>query len=289
MQITKTSFKKLFLIIFFGITVFVWYQVLAEERHGLMTVAFLDVGQGDAIFITSPSGKQVLLDSGPNNQVLRELSEQISFYDRDIDILIASHPDSDHIGGFPDVLGAYEVDQYFDSGVSCDTALCDELEKKIEEEGTNREVLTRGQIIDLGDGVFLQVLFPDRDATNFENNLASLVIKLIYGETSFLLTGDSPQSIEEYLTMLDGLSLDVDVLKLGHHGSKTSTGEYFLGLTSPELAIISVGADNRYGHPNQEVLDLLNKQEIKYLRTDEQGTILIQSDGKKLIYQEINK
>lgn len=276
--------RKIILGFFLVVTVFVWYGVLAEERHGLLTVAFLDVGQGDAIFIESPSGKQILIDAGSNKKVLRELSKQMPFYDRSIDVLIESHPDLDHIGGFPAILNAYEIDLVFSSGVGCKSAICEEFEKSVLEEELEEQVLTRGNILDLGDGVFLEVLFPDRDASEFETNMASLVLKLVYGGNSFLLMGDSPKAIEDYLISLDGNGLDVDVLKLGHHGSKTSTSEYFIGITSPELAITSVGADNRYGHPNQEVLDILNDFEVEVLRTDEQGTIIIKSDGKNLIY-----
>ncbi len=280
--------RKILLGFFLITTIFIWYGVLAEECDGLMTVAFLDIGQGDAIFIETPSGKQVLIDAGPNKKVLRELTKQMEFYDRSIDVLIESHPDLDHIGGFPAVLNSYEVDFVFSSGVSCEKAICKELTNNIEEEGIpvsgRGKILTRGNILDLGDGIYLKVLFPDRDAFGFETNMASLVIKLVYGETSFLLTGDSPKAIEEYLISLDGKDLDIDVLKLGHHGSKTSTGEYFVGMTSPEIAVISVGANNRYKHPSQEVLNILENFEIDVLRTDEQGTIIIQSDGKNLIY-----
>ena len=265
-------------------TIFIWYGVFAENRGGLMTVAFLDIGQGDAIFIETPSGKQILIDSGPNKKVLQELAKQMPFYDRSIDILIETHPDLDHIGGFPSVLNSYEVDLVFSSGVSCEKAICEELEKDILEEGVEEKILTRGDILNLGDGVYLEVLFPDRDAFGFETNMASLVMKLVYGENSFLLTGDSPKAIEEYLILLDRENLDIDVLKLGHHGSKTSTSDYFVGITSPEIAVISVGGDNRYGHPHQEVLDILNDFEVEIFRTDKQGTIIIQSDGKNLIY-----
>jgi len=284
MQITKTVVRKILLSFFLVTTVFVWYGVWAEERGSLMTVAFLDIGQGDSIFIETPSGKQVLIDSGPNKKVLRELAKQMTFYDRSIDIIIESHPDMDHIGGFPAILNAYDIDFVFSSGVGCETAICEVLDEAILVEGIEEQILTRGEIIDLGDEIYLEVLFPDRDASEFEPNMASLVLKLIYGETSFLLTGDSPKAIEEYLISLDGKKLNVDVLKLGHHGSKTSTGEYFVGMISPEVAVISVGKENRYGHPNQEVLDILNNFETKVLRTDELGTIIIQSDGKKLVY-----
>ena len=121
-------------------------------------------------------------------------------------------------------------------------------------------------------------MLPDRDVTGFDKNLASIVAKLVYGDASFLLTGDSPKSIEEYLIAIDPAVLDVDVLKLGHHGSKTSTGEIFLGYTSPDYAIVSVGEDNSYGHPHKEVLDALDKFDIEYFETSE-GMIVFECDG----------
>jgi len=284
MQNSKKIFKQIFLGIFLLVTFLIWYRVGAGENNGLITVAFLDVGQGDAIFIEAPNGKQVLIDAGPNKKVLRELSKQMPFYDRSLDLIIITHPDGDHIGGFPEILNTYLVGKVLESGVICDSELCEKLEKQIEASKIEKIIAQRGMLIDLGEEVYLKVLFPDRDATNLETNLSSLVIKLIYGENSFLLTGDSPQEIEEYLVFLDSADLDVDVLKLGHHGSKTSSAEIFLGFTNPEVAIISVGKDNRYGHPHQVVLDSLEKFGIKILRTDEQGTILIKSDGENLFY-----
>ncbi len=281
----KIIIRKIFLGGFLLLTISVWYGVLAEEREGLLTVAFLDVGQGDAIFIEAPNGRQVLIDAGPNKKVLRELSKQMPFYDRSLDICIMTHPDSDHIGGFPAILETYQVDRILESGVTCSNEICEELDKWVEEKNIEKDIARRGMKINLGANVYLEILFPDRDATNFETNLASLVIKLVYGENSFLLTGDSPQEIEEYLVFLDSANLDVDVLKLGHHGSRTSSAESFIGYTSPDIVVISVGADNRYGHPHQEVLDILEKFEVKILRTDEEGTIIIKSDGNKLIYQ----
>lgn len=284
MQNSKKFFRAIFLGIFLLITFLVWYGVWAEERDEILTVAFLDVGQGDAIFIEAPNGKQVLIDAGPNKKVLRELSKQMPFYDKSLDLIVITHPDSDHIGGFPEILNTYLVDKVLESGVAGDSELCEELDNQIKENNIEKILAQRGMQIDLGGGVRLEILFPDRDATNFETNLASVVIKLVYGENSFLLTGDSPQEIEGYLVFLDSANLDVDVLKLGHHGSKTSSAEVFLGFTSPEVAVISVGEDNRYGHPHQEVLTLLEEFEIKTLRTDKQGTILIRSDGQNLFY-----
>ena len=264
---------------FLGLTVFIWCGVWAEERSGILTVAFLDVGQGDAIFIEAPGGKQVLIDGGPNKKVLRELAKQMPFYDRSLDLLIATHPDKDHIGGFPAVLNSYEVAVFLESEVLCKNSICEKLDKQIQDKGIEKKIARRGMVIDLDDGIYLEVLFPDRDATNLETNLASIVLKLVYGEDSFLLMGDSPKAIEEYLIFLDAENLAVDVLKLGHHGSRTSSSEFFLGATSPEVVIISAGKNNRYGHPHPEVLDILKKFEVKILRTDEDGTIIIKSDG----------
>jgi len=281
---SKIAIRGIFLGIFLIVTVFIWYGVLAEERGGILTVAFLDVGQGDAIFIEAPNGRQVLIDSGPNKKVLRELSKQMQFYDRSLDVIIITHPDSDHIGGFPAVLETYTVDLILESGVLCQNKICEELDKWTEEKNIEKEIARRGMLIGLDEEVYLEILFPDRDASGFETNLASLVIKLVYGDNSFLLTGDSPKEIEEYLISLDSDNLDVNVLKLGHHGSKTSSSESFVGYVNPEVAVISVGEDNRYNHPNQEVLDILEKFEVEVLRTDEQGTIIIKSNGKSLLY-----
>ena len=280
----KTAIREIFLGFFIIIAVFIWYGVWAEEQGELLTIAFLDVGQGDVIFIETPGGKQVLIDAGPNKKVLRELAKQMPFYDRSIDVIIMTHPDSDHIGGFPAILESYTVDMVLESGVTCKNSICDELDRLLVEKNLEKKIVQRGTVINLGSDVYLDVLFPDREAVNFETNLASLVIKIVYKDNSFLLTGDSPDEIEEYLLSLDLSDLDVDVLKLGHHGSKTSSSQSFIGFTSPDVVVISVGADNRYGHPHQEVLDILDNFQIGTLRTDHKGTIVIKSDGKDLFY-----
>ena len=132
--------------------------------------------------------------------------------------------------------------------------------------------------------MYLNILFPDRDNEDWETNTASIVTKLTYGDTSFLLTGDSPIAIEKYLSMIDGKNLKSDVLKAGHHGSRTSTSESFASLVSPEYAVISAGKDNRYGHPHKEVLDILEKIKATILKTYELGTISFSSDGEKINY-----
>ena len=261
--------------------IFSLYVAFREERNGILTVAFLNVGQGDAIFIDAPSGNQLLVDGGPGKAVLRELSKVMPFYDRSIDVVIATHADQDHVGGLPDVLKKYKVNVFMESGVPGVSSSYEELEKMV---GTstdvNKVLARRGMIVDLGDGAILQILFPDRDPSGMDTNVASIVAKLVYGQNEFLLTGDSPLAIENYLVSLGGLSSDV--LKAGHHGSKTSTGQTFVSAVSPQYAVISVGKDNKYGHPNQEVLDILNNFGAQILRTDQSGRVIFKSDGTNL-------
>ena len=275
------GFKYYFLGLLFLAAIFVWYAVLKESRNGLL-VAFLDVGQGDAIFIEASNGNQILVDAGPNKKVLSELSKIMPFYDRSIDMIIESHPDSDHIGGMIDVLRRYKIGAVMETGVDSDTAVYKTLENLIREKEIKKIMERRGMRINLDKGAHIDLLFPDRGVEGWDTNDASIIARVVYGNNSFLLTGDAPQKIENYLVSLDGNNLKSDVLKLGHHGSKTSTSELFLGYIDPEYAIISAGKDNKYGHPHQEVIDELNKFKIPFLRTDEKGTIKIRTDGENL-------
>ncbi|MBI4692335.1 MAG: MBL fold metallo-hydrolase [Candidatus Terrybacteria bacterium] len=285
MQNFGKNFRYFFLCLLVLACFFVWYAVYAENRQGL-EVYFLDVGQGDAIFIETSNGNQILIDAGPNRQVLRELSKVMPFYDRSIDVVMESHPDSDHIGGLPEVLGRYDVTLVIESGVGSDNAVYVETEKIISEKRIKKILARRGMQINLGDGAHLDILFPDRDISGLDTNDASIVARLIYGENEFLFTGDSPKKMEKYLVSLDGNppagGLQSDVLKLGHHGSKTSSSEEFLGYVKPLYAVISAGKNNRYGHPHQEILERLNQFKIPYLRTDEKGIIKIKTDGENL-------
>ncbi|MBU4479979.1 MBL fold metallo-hydrolase [Patescibacteria group bacterium] len=294
------NIKSYVLGFFLCVNLLVWYAVFSENR-GELTVAFLDVGQGDAIFIEAPNGKQILIDGGSNGAVLRELSKIMPFYDRSIDMIILSHPDQDHIGGLPAVLENYKVDYVMESGIKSDSGTYETFENIIEEKAVKKILAQQGMVVSLCDspevgllensgeaelpqdcGGYLEVLFPNVDVSDFETNTSSIVIKLVYGENSFLFTGDAPQSIEKYLADSFGNYLDVDVLKLGHHGSKNSNSEKLLGFASPEYTIASVGLGNSYGHPSQEVLNLLKQFEIDLLRTDEEGMVIFKSDGQSL-------
>ncbi|MEK7116914.1 MAG: MBL fold metallo-hydrolase [Patescibacteria group bacterium] len=306
-MIKPLKVRLIILIVLLLGAIFSFYAAFREDRRGILTVAFLDVGQGDAIYIEAPNGNQILIDGGPGKAVLRELSKVMPFYDRSIDIVIATHADQDHVGGLPDVLNKYKVNIFMEPGVPGESSSYKELEKIVEElQGfplgslkgeplkTKKILARRDMEVDLGNGAILQILFPDRDPTGMETNMASVVARLVYGENEFLLTGDSPKAIEDYLVSLsqgqplkiapEGLPLNLtsDILKAGHHGSKTSTSAELVSAVSPQYAIISVGKDNKYGHPNQEVMNILNNFGAKILRTDEEGRIVFKSDGVNL-------
>ena len=280
MNKSKNNLFLAVLAILFSADIFIWYFLAREERAGELTVAFLDVGQGDAIYIEAPNGNQLLVDGGSGAQVLSAISKAMPVYDRSIDAILATHPDKDHIGGLIEVLKNYRTDFVMEPGVSSDTGAYQELEKTISVKKLPRILARRGMSLNLGDGARLNILFPDRNTDGWETNTASIVAKLVYGNTSFLLSGDSPIAIEKYLSMIDGKNLKSDVLKAGHHGSRTSTSESFANLVSPEYAVISAGKDNRYGHPHKEVLDILGKIKSVILKTYELGTITFNLDGE---------
>jgi len=275
----------LFLTLFlFGVTATIWYSLFSSHTNKFLTVSFLNVGQGDAIFIKAPGGNQVLVDSGPGKSVLRELGKVLPFYDRSIDIILATHPDKDHIGGFPAILDRYNISYIIETDAKSDTGIFSALEEKIKaEEGAQVISAKRGQVISIGGGAYLKILFPSHDVSGVSPNDASIVLQVVYGDTSFILTGDAPQKIEKYLVSIDGESLKSDVLKAGHHGSKTSSGAVFLSLVSAPFTVISAGENNSYGHPHEEVLMRLSQNKSEILYTYEKSPTTFISDGETVI------
>ncbi len=276
--------RVLVLALLVGIGVWAWlpHGVTAVMVSKELTVTFFDVGQGDAIHVATPDGYELLIDGGPTAAVLRELSRNRSFFDHDIDVVVATHPDSDHIAGLVDVFERYVVDYIVESGAQSDTATAAAFDDAARTEGARRILAKAGQIIQLGASTTVQILSPRGNTSEWETNTASVVVRVVYGDTAFMLTGDAPTSIEEYLVRSYGQQLRSDVLKLGHHGSKTSSSEVFLEAVHPVYAIVSAGVDNRYGHPHQEVLDRVAAQHIEIERTDERGAVTFKSNGKKV-------
>jgi competence protein ComEC len=256
------------------------FKYEAGAREPLVSVSYLDVGQGDSILIESTSGNRLLIDTGKEGTLGRPISKLLPFFDRKIDVLLLTHSDTDHIGGALEVLNNFEVAKLFISGDYENG----ELEKNIISLAKEKNVeiieAVRGQIIDLGGEVYATILFPDRKVDDAETNTASVGLKLTYGDVDFILTGDMPSAVEDYLVSLDGKFLDSEVLKLGHHGSKTSTSKRFLQAVSPEHVIISAGKNNSYGHPHKEVLEKVKG--IDKYATYERGTISFKTDGLSL-------
>lgn len=240
-----------------------------------------DVGQGDSFFIETKNGKQMLIDGGKDATVLTELAKVMPWNDKSIDIVLATHPDADHIGGLDEVLKRYKVDMFLTSEVGGETAEYKGLMEIVEEKKIPSFFVRFGMKFDFSDSEYFLVLFPDRDVVGWETNTGSVVGKFVSGHRSMLFTGDSPAPIEQYLAKSVPELLDVDILKLGHHGSRTSTTAAYIKATTPSLALISAGKNNSYGHPHKEVLELLKEFNIPYISTQTKGTFLLQTDGVK--------
>lgn len=247
---------------------------------GKGSIAMLDIGQGDSFLITAPSGAQLLIDGGKDATVLSELHKAMPAGDHSIDVVIATHPDADHIGGLPLVVDRYKVGLFLTSTVRGSTDTYKSLMQKLVDHHIPAYFAHSGETVVLDSMTTLQILFPDREVTDWETNTASVVGRLQIGKRSALFTGDSPISIEQYLVRKDPRILNVDILKLGHHGSKTSSSQEYLRATSPTLALISAGVHNSYGHPHQEVLELLKKLKIPYVSTQDHGQVTLTTDGQ---------
>lgn len=272
------------IILSFGL----WYVVLHENRQGVLTFAVLDIGQGDALFIESPTGKQVIVDGGPDKNLMGEISNVLPWYDREIDMIVVTNPDQDHYSGFIPFLDKYKVNSILESGTTNPNPAYGVLENKIKQKNIPKIIAVRGQVIDIGGGAYLQILFPDRDVSGLTPNDGSIVMKLVYGDTSVLFQGDSTAKIEQYLLSLSTTTLQSTILKAGHHGSRTSSYVGYVKAVSPKWTVISSGKNNSYGHPHKETLETMQKLGIPTLDTCNNGTIIFESDGKILILKNKN-
>ncbi|OHA78746.1 MAG: hypothetical protein A2V96_02165 [Candidatus Yonathbacteria bacterium RBG_16_43_6] len=288
LQVQKKYIQWLVLGALLLANLFIWGIEIRSDRRGELTVSFLDVGQGDAIYIEAPNGNQVLIDGGRGRQTLRALGRVMPFWDRSLDLVIATHPDQDHTGGLPDVLSRMQIDGVVTTENTSATGVYEAFENEIQKEGATRVLARSGERIILDTGVVLEILSPDRNVVGWETNTASIVAKLSYGTKSFLFTGDAPQEIEKYIiskhiNIESGSPMMAStVLKLGHHGSRTSTSRMFLSAVNPSYAIISAGKENPYGHPHKEVVNLLDEFNIPSFSTAERGTITFVTDGEDI-------
>ncbi len=280
----KSAVLTLYAVIALAVVALVvWIAVLEESRTHVLRVSFLDVGQGDAIFIVSPTGRQILIDGGAGSEVLRKLSTVMPWYDRSLDLVLGTHADTDHIGGLIQILPRYRVAEIVVPSTRGSTEAWRTYlgEIRVEEKSGARVLAAeRGLRLDLGGGAYLDVLFPDRPVPGLETNTGCVVTRLVYGETAFMLPCDSPKEIEQYLVLLDGSNLKSNVLKAGHHGSKTSSAPLFVGMVDPQFAVYSRGCDNTYGHPAAETVATFERFNIPTLDTCTDGTITFISDGQ---------
>ncbi|MEK7523860.1 MAG: MBL fold metallo-hydrolase [Patescibacteria group bacterium] len=254
------------------------------KPDGLLHVFILNVGQGDAIFARTPQGTTFLIDGGPEKKVLTELKEVLPFWGASIDYLVSTHPDRDHIEGLIAVLKRYPVRHVLFTGVYKKDYFSQEFLRLIKEKNIPVILAREDGDIALTDGVTFDVLFPFTPIIRQEtvtNNLG-LIAKLIYGEHEILLTADAELPEEEML-ISHGVNLQADILKSGHHGSKTSSSEAFLSAINPQFVAISVGLNNSYHHPHLSTLKRYKEHQLKILRTDLDGRIEFIFSPKEIV------
>jgi competence protein ComEC len=266
-----------------GLLLVAW---MLGRPDGRMHVAFLDVGQGDAIFVQTPAGRQLLVDGGRySSALLDELGRQMPFWDHSIDIILATHPDDDHIAGLVDVLERYDVSQLLTNGSLAESdPTYEALLATADARGVPLHVAQTGESIILDEGIRLDILHAGSAETSENRNDGSVVARLTFGDLALLLAGDAEASTETAL-LRSGLPLDATILKAGHHGANTSSSEPFLRAVSPQVVVISAGLDNAYGHPHPAMLARALNAGATILRTDESGTLELITDGQKMWWE----
>lgn len=251
-------------------------QTITSPSSNEMRVHFINVGQGDSILIQSPNGKAMLIDGGIKGE-----GDNVVAYIREqgvskLDYVVATHPDADHIGGLISVLNSISIENFIDSGKVHTSQTYEQMITLIGDKNISYIVPTIGQQIALDDELDITVLNADESAS--DNNEASIVLKVSYGDISFLLTGDAGIEMEEQ--MMTTQNVQATILKAGHHGSNTSSSPSFIEAVQPEATILSYGQDNKYGHPHFEVIEILRAVGSKIYGTAEVGHIVVTTDGK---------
>ena len=253
-----------------------------EETEGSLVVNFIDVGQGDSILITQ-GDHHMLIDGGENDQGTKVQSYIQANNIKELEYVVGTHPDSDHIGGLDVIIYKFDCKNILMPEYSKDTKTYEEVIASVETKGYKVTHPSAGDTFALGDAS-VEVLSPQEGADYGENaNDYSIALKVTYRDTSFLFTGDCEEAAEEDM-LNSGYDLSADVMKAGHHGSNTSNMRELLEKVSPETVVISCGEGNDYGHPRAEVLNNLRSMGVKVFRTDEQGTIVAVSNGSEIVW-----
>ena len=262
----------------FSLNFITWSSVFAVSNAPGIAVYFFDVGQGDSEFISAKDGTQILIDGGPNAKVLSDLGRVMPYYDNSIDLIVLTHQHADHVTGLIDVLRRYKVGMVIENGAGYNTAEYAEFERIITEKNIKKIIIDRPEELLFYNGAVLKFLYPERsyDGETLKNvHDATVVSELDFEGRKILFMGDAEKNIEARL-VYEGAVGNIDVLKAGHHGSKTSSNDFFLNIIKPEYAVISAGDGNRYGHPSQQTLSNLANIGAKIFRTDLDGTIKLE-------------
>lgn len=262
-----------------------------------LKIYFFDIGQGDGMLIRTPTHENIVIDGGPDNSFLAKLGQALPFYDRTIDLMVLTHPHADHLTGLIPVLERYQVKRVLATGVIYQSSVYDKWQKLVEQEHAEVIYARAGQNFIFGQVKF-SVIAPLKNyhgqtiteqggewraSDNGDNlNNISVVIKMIYQQNSALFAGDLEIGGEDVL-LKSGQDLKANLLKVGHHGSDTATGQKFLAKVSPKYAIIQVGQDNKFGLPDLRVINRLTRQGVKIFRNDQQGDVTFTFNGQEII------
>ena len=284
----KNNLKKYVILIlllssfFYTFFSYVQKNFFQVSNHNLQ-FHFIDVGQGDSSLIITPKGKTILIDAGDEAHAKKVVSYVREQGIEKLDLVIATHPDADHIGGMDKVIKNFDIGVFAMPDVSAKTNQYKQIQRELKAKKMKTTRLYQGDEVQIDDDIDFEILSPVKGKKYDDTNEYSIVAKIVYKDTSFILMGDA--TMENEVDIINNVpDIDIDVLKLGHHGSSTSSSDYFITKTSPKIAIISCGKNNKYGHPHQEVMRVLKKHGVTPYRTDEMGDIVITSDGKEIKY-----
>lgn len=251
----------------------------AKLSSEYLKIHYIDVGQGDSELIQF-NGKNILIDAGPNSNTDRLISYLNKQNIKKLDIVVASHPDEDHIGGMARVINQFTIGEFWAPKRTNNTKTFENMINSLKSKNLKINTAKSGLTLSFDKAITVDIIAPNNDNYDSNNNY-SIVIKLTYGNNSFLFVGDA-EKISEKEILDKKYNISSDVLKIGHHGSRTSSSKEFLDKVNPKIAVISCGKNNDYGHPNKETLTELTKRKFQIYRTDIDGTIILLSDGKTI-------